>query len=136
MKLGFAAGTLEVDRFGGERAECNIAFTKRKEHGNPYLLCSWQGSCGKWEGALFIWPQVVAAERSGLLPDNSAGYFFESNNLMIADFSHKMYFSCRIRTRIDKCGLRNRVGIGVLGTDHLAIDYQKFTARSKQICRK
>lgn len=52
--------------------------------------------------------------------------------------SHKIYFSFshHIRTRRDKCGLRNQVGIGVLGTNDLAIDYQKFTAWSEQIYRK
>lgn len=42
MKLGFTAGTLKVDRFGGEKRECNAALLKEKKNRitlTPYLVC-------------------------------------------------------------------------------------------------
>lgn len=52
---------------------------------------------------------------------------------MVADFNHKAFFSCHIRSR-DKCGLRKWMGNVVLGTDDLAMDW--FVAWSGQIHRK
>ena len=42
MKLGFTAGTFEVDRFGGEKGACNTALLKEKENIitlTPYVVC-------------------------------------------------------------------------------------------------
>lgn len=94
----------------------------KDKHNSLHFLHCLQGSYWKLQGRFCSMALGSHSwERNEPLPDSSSVHSFKLSSIMVADFNHKAYSSCHIRSR-DKCVLRKWVGNVALGTDDLAMD--------------